>query len=101
MAEEVKAGVDPQVISEEQLRKAHGHVGDACNPRQPLAHEKLNEALFGRVEEVAEHVHVAAVFNGGDFYPGNCDQPTTRGLGGRFVNAIGRVVIGDREYANA
>jgi hypothetical protein len=71
-----------------QLREAHGHVGDTCNTYRPLAHEKLNEALFERVEEVAEHVYVAPVLNGGDFNPWNGDNCYDARLGRRFVSTV-------------
>jgi hypothetical protein len=44
------------------------HTLDACTS---LTGEKLPERRIGRPQEVAEHVDVAAVFDGGDLDPGN------------------------------
>ena len=81
--------------------KPLAHLSDSAQPVLMLAVEKRAQARAGRIDEIAEHVHIAPVGNRADFDPRDeLDAGFARG-GRRRLAAGGRVVIGDAENGKA
>ena len=84
-----------------ELREAIAHSLDARDPLRALPREKCGQRDVGRVDEVAEDVHVAARLDGGDFDPADGFDAARPCQRLHLVDCGGRVVVGDGHHRHA
>ena len=69
------------VDSKTQRRETIGDLPDAADPIGALSLEKPGERMTGGIDEVREHVHIASLFDRGDFDAAHKPEPVlARGL---------------------
>ena len=102
------AGIASRLVDERrhidrhsQRVQASRYLGNARDTRGPLRRQELPERGFVPVKEVGQHVHVAATVDGGDLDPGNGEHIEASRFDGSFVQAVGRIVVGDGKNPDA
>ena len=77
------------------------HLFQAVDAPAALFRQERVKPRCGDVDEIAEHVNVVIVAHRGDFDPGHERHAGRGARGGNRLASAHRVVVGDREHADA